>query len=170
MKRFQKIYYYSQKIEQADAADNFEEMCSWMKKLADNTVPEYARGAINSDFINIHNLDMNVLAVVIAGYRKVMIWWDFKRLTPNMIKLLSHYGLNYVKLFDINKIVIYSDEGKANAKESIDYFSQKEDRLESDKHHRFVGRCLGYPKEDIEYFVNFGSREFFKKDKLVEIE
>jgi hypothetical protein len=85
MRRCQTIYRCTREIEIADAFNNIDDMNSWMKKLVDNTVPEYARGAINSDFINTHCLDMNNLAVVIAGYRKVMLWYDTCRVTPNMI-------------------------------------------------------------------------------------
>ena len=163
MSRTQKIYRYTKKIEQSDAFNNIEDMCNWMKLLVENTVPEYARGPVNQDFINTHCLDMNNLAVIIAGYRKVMLWWDDKTLTSNMMKVLSFYKLNYNKIPNTHKYVIFTDDSKLEAEKLTTFMSKNKKESE----------CLGYPQKDIDYFMSDKKKEWRKKankNELIDIE
>lgn len=67
---------------------------------------------------------------------------------------------NMNKLYIKNKIIIYNDEIKA--RKLYDYLNNKKDNKENKEYHQILGECLGYPQNDVDYFINDHS-EYWKE-------
>lgn len=113
-------------------------------KIVDNVGNDQCRGGINIDNIDIHDYDVVNLACVKKGLRQCCY---FPYHTNNILKPI-YENMNCIKLK--NGIIVYNDQEKANKLK--DFFSHKFIGDQNEKHRTF-GRLLGYPTDDIEYFI-----------------
>jgi hypothetical protein len=128
--------------------------------------PAHARGAINPDFIQINQSDLSSLACMQVGLKEVSLVIGNNEIYTKIVKLM---GLKFHRLRynnnDLNKGffdgIVYTNKGRKNAVLLWEFLEQ--DPVKNDDYHQIVGRCLGYPQIDIDFFCNGGSRTFIEK-------
>jgi hypothetical protein len=128
-----------------DTYENFQSIVYLMKL-------EYLRGAVNKKlpFMTALNCHIADLALVYKGIKPMCLYED--RL-PEFFNQLNLFKIRFKR--PRTQYVIYKDENLKDTAESFaNYLIHYE--KENTEHHYKMGQYLGYPTEDVDFFVSGG--------------
>lgn len=116
-----------------------------------NVTPEMMRGAVNPENVNRDRRYCAYfdIAMVVAGHKPLCI--------------VSHLSVHeWMDKFDLRmimsgskRIIWTKDDQYENAKQFAEYLRGKKvcDDYQTAEHHRTLGKYLGYPESDVEFFI-----------------
>lgn len=115
------------------------------------------KGAINKDFIDTKPWDVVHIACVKKGIKPVALIGEY----DEALSMVSNFeNIKIKKIY--KKTIVYNDEEKAM--KLYNHLLNSKNKREDNEHHQILGECLGYPQDDINYFIN-NSSEYWAKRK-----
>jgi len=166
LEEFENLFYEAFQREDVDA------LVEIINETSQIIGPAHTRGAINTDFLEIRTSDLSCLACMKAGLKNVSLLigngdiytqiagamgWKFHKLRCDSISFTSPY-------FDG---IMYTTKGRKNAVMLSEFIEINP--VENNTYHQILGRCLGYPQADIDFFCNNGTRIFMQKNATGEL-
>lgn len=144
---------------------NFQSICN-------EVTPEMVRGAVNREKYGENSLishDITQFALVYKGYKPMCLYedggLDILSIINSTKPCVSMYVISedirfnddMTKYIKTKQCLIYQPKYKEKAQEFMTYLKNRTSASEEDVlHHYTMGNYLGYPKEDVDWFVYRG--------------
>ena len=132
-------------------------------KISDNCKPEMVRGLINADNYGkdlLLECDITHLALVYCGYKPICklqsippVFYKLGLKVLKVERISNIWGFGWGNSSSAEYIIWKSDSQDKNAKEFATFLEKDVNSSEWQNSSRIIGRYLGYPETDIDYFI-----------------